>query len=665
VVSVIQSTPLPYGTPYFASGAGSSVDFWVESVLLSGVINATPPVSLSLPAFEPAQLPTLSTRNITDLIVYQKELDIYIINPDGTGAVALTSGVAHDSNPKWSYDRRYVAFESDRDGTYTVWVLDYQAYLANPSTVTPQMVALTGVGPKGRPAWSPNDYRFIYFYSNAGSGDPFNSGLYLYDWVAGTTTFTNLVVGDAYNWSPNGNQLVLSADIVPDAQFLLDVVTQNLDGTMLQPLTNSGYAFQPDWSIDDQIVYENAVTGKLGMISSSGGVSSAVNDTDGGYSPSWSLNGEMIVFVRSQNLYVISACGTGLQQLTFTTTRESQPDWGFGAGGGLRAPACQVATSTPPSIFNTNTPLGATPIPPLATLTPLPPTATPTATPTPIPPTATLTPMPPTATLMSPAELATVFPLPMQPDPTYGPVRLSGDLQFVERGALTSERYHLCSRDANPIAVISHPLISPANAEVWLSDTDGDNADLGKFTVIRIRIQDLSQSVRGRLLHDLTIPLAPTPPPLTLVPYQIPTLIAAASITNENVGWIYIAYAHQDSVTIVTPAAQIYTSLTTWQSVGTSGNSGIESEAKHLDVSAFYVSGEINNIPNVPNIPGLDLNNNWRGPIDYLSYTGIYESNRGSDGITRFGYITLVDPLTLWPLLAESNFDKTIDYVCP
>ncbi len=655
VVSMIDSAPLPYGTPYFASGVESSVSFWVESFLLSGVINASPSTVLILPTIQPAEEPILSTRDITELIVYERDGDIYVINPNGTGAVAITSGTVYDGNPKWSYDRRYIAFESNRDGGYGIWIFDYQAYLANPSAVTPQNIYITGQGTKQSPAWSANDYRFIFSY-NSVANDNLSSGLYVYTLATQTVSAVNLASNDVadHNWSPNGDQIVFSGDVESNTQIIYDVATVNLDGSNLQIFTNGG-GFEPDWSVDGLIVYQN---GQLRIVPSSGGTSSAVNNTSGGYSPSWSPNGEMIVFVMSQNLYVISACGTGLQQLTFTSARESQPDWGFGAGG-LRAPACHAPTLPPfptPVVFRTNTPIGATPIP----------TTPPTPAPT-FPP--SLTPVPPTATLMSPAELATVFPLPMQPNPTYGAVRLSGDnLDFIERDASNNVLYHLCSRDANPSVVISHPLISPANAEIWLSDIEGDNQDLGKFTVIRIPIQNLPQSVRNRLLNDLAIPLAPTPPPLTLVPYQIPTLIAAASTTTENVGWIYIAYAHQDSVTVATPASRIYTPVDMWQSVGASGNTGIESNEKHLDVSAFYVSGTINNIAGITTAAGTSNPHNNSTVYffnDYNAYSSVYKQSRNASGNTIFGYITLVDPLTLWPFLKDSNFTDPIDYLCP
>ena len=46
----------------------------------------------------------------------QPEGDVYVCRPDGTGLRQLTSDPAVDRVPRWSPDRTWVAFFSDRGG---------------------------------------------------------------------------------------------------------------------------------------------------------------------------------------------------------------------------------------------------------------------------------------------------------------------------------------------------------------------------------------------------------------------------------------------------------------------------------------------------------------------------------------------------------------------
>ena len=49
---------------------------------------------------------------------------IYVMNADGSGLRAITSGPFDDREPSWSRDGLRIAFSSDRSGNYDVWDLD-------------------------------------------------------------------------------------------------------------------------------------------------------------------------------------------------------------------------------------------------------------------------------------------------------------------------------------------------------------------------------------------------------------------------------------------------------------------------------------------------------------------------------------------------------------
>jgi Tol biopolymer transport system component len=53
-----------------------------------------------------------------------KNVDIYIIKPDGTGLQQVTDDKARDFLPKWSPDSNYIMFVSERDGNPDIYITD-------------------------------------------------------------------------------------------------------------------------------------------------------------------------------------------------------------------------------------------------------------------------------------------------------------------------------------------------------------------------------------------------------------------------------------------------------------------------------------------------------------------------------------------------------------
>ena len=87
--------------------------------------------------------------------------DIWVLPSAGGEPRRLTDSPKHDRHPRWSPDGRSIAFESNRDGKFQLYVMN-----ADGSGVT----RITDAGENRRPYWCPSCYERIVFVSNRDGG---------------------------------------------------------------------------------------------------------------------------------------------------------------------------------------------------------------------------------------------------------------------------------------------------------------------------------------------------------------------------------------------------------------------------------------------------------------------------------------------------------------
>jgi Tol biopolymer transport system component len=73
--------------------------------------------------------------------------DIAVVAADGTGRRSVVAESASEERPRWSPNGRSLAYYSDAEGSWDVYVVDVETGVSRALTQTP--------GFDGQPAWQP------------------------------------------------------------------------------------------------------------------------------------------------------------------------------------------------------------------------------------------------------------------------------------------------------------------------------------------------------------------------------------------------------------------------------------------------------------------------------------------------------------------------------
>jgi Tol biopolymer transport system component len=158
-------------------------------------------------------------------------LEVTVMDTDGTDVVNLSRNSATDQRPVWSPDGTKIAFQSDRDGVGEVFVMNSDG--SSQTNITNNPAA------DGWPCWSPDGTKIAFVSSRDGDMEIYvvnvdGSGL--------TKLTDNSTWDGGPTWSPDGTQIAFQSKRDGDYR----VYVMDADGTDQTRLTNEKSSY-PVW----------------------------------------------------------------------------------------------------------------------------------------------------------------------------------------------------------------------------------------------------------------------------------------------------------------------------------------------------------------------------------------------------------------------------------
>jgi Tol biopolymer transport system component len=243
--------------------------------------------------------------------------NIWTINPDGSGALQLTTGTLENEEPHWSADGSKIVFTrsgADVNSNQDIWSMNADG------TNQVRLNLSTGSGFTENPSWSPDGTKIIF----TKAVDASNGHEEL--WTANADGSGQVQVTNDANhksseavYSPNGTKIAFqlepfSVALGATAETQDHSTTVSSAGVTGQVICNGGTGGGEIWVMDANGTNPVQVTDNPGCFDEN---------------PNWSPDGTKIAFTSNQTgrdqVWVVNPNGTNPTQLTTTSLASERP----------------------------------------------------------------------------------------------------------------------------------------------------------------------------------------------------------------------------------------------------------------------------------------------------------------------------------------------------
>jgi len=238
--------------------------------------------------------------------------DLFLINVDSAGLTRLTDDAADNTDPAWSPDGQQIVFVSDRDDGSEIYTMNVDGS---------DVVRLTNNGATDRdPAWSPDGQKIAYSSFREGGG----FDIFVMNTDGGSvrqvTEDQNFNLAPA--WSPDGEHIAYSCWYATNVEEDRPFNIFTLQSSEVIMLLYGG----KDPSLE-KLMSGIHVIGVDGT-----GMRQLTGDEDESWSPSWSPDGQQIVFTSGRDddgadIYIMNADGSEVAPLTDNGEGNYTPSW--------------------------------------------------------------------------------------------------------------------------------------------------------------------------------------------------------------------------------------------------------------------------------------------------------------------------------------------------
>lgn len=160
-------------------------------------------------------------------------VEVFIMNRDGSGKRRLTNHPMADGVPTWSPTGTQLAFMSDRTGSPQIYIINADGT---------DMKRISTESFCDRPTWSPAPFNEIAYTCRGGGGYQ----IMVYDFTSGSSRPISDGIGsnESPAFAPSGRHIAFVSDRTGRQQ----IYTMHRDGSGLKQITKTGTNKYPNWS---------------------------------------------------------------------------------------------------------------------------------------------------------------------------------------------------------------------------------------------------------------------------------------------------------------------------------------------------------------------------------------------------------------------------------